>query len=294
MAHQRPSKVDFDVIIAQDTDISVTSIKPGQELTVALDERSGSLRCCTADGALLGTVPDSVARQLHGGIRVTVRSVKKQVDAPDKVAGVQARAVPADPAAAAGRSAAAAASQAAPQQPQRQQAAPIVQPDDPSGFAVTVSQLQQLGVCNQERTVWAFEVLEATACGAAPFVASASSSPLTLLLSRFDLCTVSLFTAADNPAMVLTLRDERLQQLLLRIDNAPDRAKVRDRGGGEACRRGIPPVFLHALCVDDATPTSPHPTRCLARHAQALEQALEQEPFRNFADQVLGLIAEKK
>jgi hypothetical protein len=30
--------------------------------------------------------------------------------------------------------------------------------------------------------------------------------------------------------MVLTLKDERLQQLLLKIDGAPDREKVGDRG----------------------------------------------------------------
>jgi hypothetical protein len=92
-----PPKVDFDIELAADADISTDSVRPGQELNVAADEAAGGqLRCSTAGGVALGAVPAAAARQLYGALRVTVRSVKKRPDAPDKVAGIQARAVPAD------------------------------------------------------------------------------------------------------------------------------------------------------------------------------------------------------
>jgi hypothetical protein len=137
-------KVDFDIALVQDADISVDSIKPGQELSVEFDESSGQMRCCTAaDGLLLGSVPDAAARQLHGSFRITVRSVKKKPDDALKVAGVQARAVAAD--GGGGGGGGAQQQQQQHTQHQQRQAAAAAQPDDPSGFAVTVSQLQRLG-----------------------------------------------------------------------------------------------------------------------------------------------------
>ncbi|GBF90873.1 hypothetical protein Rsub_03727 [Raphidocelis subcapitata] len=164
-----PPKVDFDVELGAEVDVPASSLKPGQELVVALDEESGELRVTTADGAALGVVPAAAARQLSGALRVTVRSVKKRADDPSKLAGVQARAVPAE--AAAGPSS----QQQHQHQQQRVGAAGEPHAEDPSGFAVTVSQLQRL---------------------------------------------------AGDPATVLTLQDERLQQLLLQIDQAPDREKA--------------------------------------------------------------------
>jgi hypothetical protein len=67
-----PPKVDFDIELATDADSS------------------------TADGLVLGVMPESAARQLRGAIRVTVRSIKKRQDVPGKVLAIQARAVPAD------------------------------------------------------------------------------------------------------------------------------------------------------------------------------------------------------
>jgi hypothetical protein len=92
-----PPKVDFDIELATDADISTDSVKPGQELSVAADKAAGGqLRCSTADGLVLGVMPESAARQLRGAIRVTVRSIKKRQDVPGKVLAIQARAVPAD------------------------------------------------------------------------------------------------------------------------------------------------------------------------------------------------------
>lgn len=209
-------KVDFDIELVQDDEqgIPFDAVKAGQELTVTLDESSGAgvLRCATAAGVELGVVPASAARQLQGALRVTVRSVKKRPDAPEKLAAVQARAVPAAAADAAkggggGSGSVAVGVGAGPQQQQQQeqqqgqqqqQPAPAARRDDPSGFAVTVSQLRRL---------------------------------------------------ADDRSVALTLQDARLQELLLRIDGAPDRER-------------------------------------------ALEAALEQEPFRRFADSVLAALGD--
>jgi hypothetical protein len=98
-----PLKVDFDVVLMQDATLAVDSVRPGQQLVVALDAESGQLQCSTADGLVLGTVPAAAARQLHGGIHVTVRSVKKDPVTPDRLAAVQARAVAAEAAGAANR-----------------------------------------------------------------------------------------------------------------------------------------------------------------------------------------------
>lgn len=138
-------KVDFEIELddAEGQGIPADAVKPGQELAVALDADSGALRCTTAAGVALGSVPAAAARQLQGALRVTVRSVKKRPDAPDRLAAVQARAVPADGGATAGGAAAAGGG------PQHQQAAGAAAaaappPDDPSGYAVTVAQLRRL------------------------------------------------------------------------------------------------------------------------------------------------------
>jgi hypothetical protein len=91
-----PPKVDFDIELSAELDLPASSLRPGQELGVALDAESGELRVTTADGAALGRVPPAAARQLSSALRVTVRSVKKRADDPSKLAGVQARAVPAE------------------------------------------------------------------------------------------------------------------------------------------------------------------------------------------------------
>jgi hypothetical protein len=110
--------------------------------------------------------------------------------------------------------------------------------------------------------------------------------------------------AADDPSVALTLKDERLQQLLLQIDGAPDREKVHstwDDARAHPAERPLQQLLclsfhstrpaVHALRQAPCQPLIlPH---CACLPLQALEVALAQEPFQKFADQVLGLIVEE-
>jgi hypothetical protein len=136
-----------------------------------------------------------------------------------------------------------------PQAQQQKQPAAGPPTDDPSGYSVTVAQLQRLGAPGWRLWRRRHPRVAAPTAECAGRCAHANTNPLPTARAP-PRPPPRARRAADDPATVLKLRDERLQQLLLKIDGAADREK-------------------------------------------ALEQALEQEPFREFADSVLGLIADK-
>lgn len=276
-----PPKVDFDIDIAADADISADSVKPGHELSVAADEASGQLRCSTADGLLLGAMPPSAAQQLRGAIRVTVRSVKKQPDAPGKVAGIQARAVPLE---AGARGALARAGGGASggrrcdlghlsrvtsrPRPAAQQIAfamrsPRPHPSPRSARAAAAGARPRGGtpargpqrLCRHSLAAAAARCVHTRSWAACCTAAASKLDSVAIVTTTTPACACPRRRArrtspppacsspvlyitplaprraprpsADDPSVVLTLKDERLQQLLLNIDGAPDREKVR-------------------------------------------------------------------
>ena len=98
---------------------------------------------------------------------------------------------------------------------------------------------------------------------------------------------------AESGDVAGALRDEALQRLLLKVDGAPDRERVR----WFACRRVClistprpPPTLCCSARAKHTLPLAPFSLlRALNCTAKALQAALEDERFRRFADQVTSV-----